>query len=92
MDVHPLSFHCGLQNQLHDRDQKIHHLEQTLEEREQQLRASQMQANEAVSQCTSLRAKHDQYETAVKLPGIWYYTCRMCLNTNVGRYGLFSPS
>lgn len=71
LKFHPMSFHRGLQNQLHDRDQRIHHLEQTLEEQEQQIRASQMQANEAVSQSTPLRAKHDQYETAVKLPRIW---------------------
>jgi hypothetical protein len=39
---------ASLQNEIHDRDQRIHRLEQSLEEREQQLRANQMQANEAV--------------------------------------------
>ncbi len=46
-----VGFLCNkFQNEIHERDQRIHHLEQSLEEREQQHRANQMQANEAVSQ------------------------------------------
>ncbi|XP_073396575.1 uncharacterized protein [Physcomitrium patens] len=40
---------ASLQNEIHDRDQRMHCLDQNLEEREQELRANQIQANEAVS-------------------------------------------
>uniref|UniRef100_A0A7I4B983 DUF7725 domain-containing protein n=1 Tax=Physcomitrium patens TaxID=3218 RepID=A0A7I4B983_PHYPA len=39
---------ASLQNEIHDRDQRMHCLDQNLEEREQELRANQIQANEAV--------------------------------------------
>ncbi|KAG0612107.1 hypothetical protein M758_6G002200 [Ceratodon purpureus] len=39
---------ASLQNEIHNRDQRIQHLEQSIEEREQQHRANQMQATEAV--------------------------------------------
>jgi hypothetical protein len=54
-----------LQNEIHERDQRIHHLEQNLEEREQQHRANQMQANEAVSPFSQIQNEAHTLHTIV---------------------------
>jgi hypothetical protein len=42
-----LKWHCGSQEQLRDRDNRIHLLEERLEEQAQHLHTNQMKANEA---------------------------------------------